>query len=214
MSDPRLALLVVPFDPDRPAEAVEWLHGISALTWLSGAERFVAATVKDDLPKGVRLLNLGANYPAEYARVISDANVVRGQAGGGQSSASQVDDGLMLYALYRLVAAHPEVDTAIVLRGPVAALGALPAAGPGDAGPAFELAADAVADSDGHGQAPLVFRRKALHADLCLTLAVELVLDGRIHAMPPGGLARLLDQVAAVAQALADARPSGATETC
>lgn len=166
MSEATLALLACPQDPGNPEVAFDWLPDKVG----ADVRRFLAVTTKTKAPKGVLVINLNAQYPAELARIESQAAII----GAGEMVRAQTCDSYALFSLQRLITSHPEITRVALVRGRMAVE-------PGELLQAF-AAQDQPFCPSAQDPAVILFDRNQAGADLVLSLALEIALSGAIYA--------------------------------
>jgi hypothetical protein len=184
MSDDTIALLACPVDPGDPESAFDWLPDHVG----ANVRRFLAVTTKTKAPKGVEILNLTANYPAELARIESLAAIVR----AGDRDLAQASDSYSLYALQRLIWANPDIAMVAMVRSQMAA----------DPGAVLVAFSDQQEPFSPMAQDPaiILFDRRKKGADLALSLALDTALSGAIYAQTGYMLSTLLNEAQQVAR--------------
>jgi hypothetical protein len=187
LSDRDIAFFACPADFNEPEAAANLLLGIKRA---SGARKFLAVVGKYKSPTGVQIMNTEANYPSEFAKLMTLAR----WALPGSELPAQYHDSRVLVCLRLLATANPGIGRIVILRHSPNANEEYDSLLTATAPRAFSWP-KASGQVQADDPAWIVWNRDCPSSDEALNLALDIALSGAIYGLDPYNFTGLLDEV-------------------
>lgn len=190
MSETDIAFLSCPTDLDNPGPAVNLLLQMPH-AGMTGTSLFIAAAGKFKAAAKVQTLNVAANYPAEFARLLT----LTRWAVPGPTLSAQFHHSQVLMCLRQFVRTYPSFGRVVLLYSATADHEVCDQLLGSEQSGAFTwlLPTEERPQADGPGL--IVMNRGYPGADDALDLALDIALSGAIYGLDPYSFTGFLDHV-------------------